>query len=189
MTVLCELGQLKVRLSESETVKYNIDLVFSDRSSQAASKALAELLRLAAEKANYKSTSTKFLIELYPVFEGGCEVHFIPEASKEGKKVSPIPIKKEWVVFEFFDSESLLQAVSFLCDRKETPFYESELYGYCNRFRLNIKGINRRMQKKISSNFALRTLYSPVFRAVTVEHGKPILKKEALPTLAKYFCR
>ena len=181
MTVRVVDGQLKVTLTETETVKFNIDRVFFDRICEPAKMALTKLLRLAVIKTDFKCSATVFQIELYPVFEGGCEVWFIPQNTSS--EVKPKATVQKCCIFEFFCSEGLLAACEALYHDTKTRYCRSAVYSKNGSYRLAVSGIDPSAFRSISLNFSDRTVSSAAFAAETAEHWKCICPKNAVAVI------
>ena len=182
MTVAIVDGKIKVTLTEAETVRLNIDCVFFDKTSNTARTALLNLLKIAAQKGNFKTSKTRFIIELYPVLSGGCEVYFIPnsEGLNDFSKARPVALHNRCTIFEFDDSESMLAACEALYLDANLRYCRSSLYEYNTRFRLLIWGITPAMHKTICLNFADRSSTSNLVKAKTIEYGKVVCFKNAI---------
>ena len=152
MTAMLINGQLKVTLSETETVKYNIDRVFFDKDGKQSQLALLFLLKTAAVKTAFKPNASRFLIELYPVFEGGCEVYFIPEPNCDVDSGN----NNKNAVFDFYSSEGLLQAIEFLYRDGNCRQLPSTVYEYPKFYRLSVEGLSERLYMMVSLEFADR---------------------------------
>lgn len=79
MTVKEDNGVFIIVLTEAETVHYGVDRVLFDEHSKEAKQILKKLLKIAALKSEQPLSSSQFLIEIYPVFDGGCELVFVPK--------------------------------------------------------------------------------------------------------------
>ncbi len=180
MTVNVVDGQLKVTLTETETVKFNIDRVFFDKLSDGAAKALSYLLKTAAAKANYNSAATRFAIELYPVFSGGCEVWYIPEPTEKS-------VVRRMSLFEFDRTDSLLSTCEMLYRDPKTRYLKSAVYSVDKKYRLSVTGLSVTDHKKVSLGFADRVL-KPIDRVRTVEHGQCICPKNAIAIIGAAMC-
>ncbi len=190
MTVNVIDGQLKVTLTEAETVRYNIDKVFFDKASEPASKALMYLLKTAAAKVSFNSTATRFVIELYPVFSGGCEVWYIPDSTaSDYLKCSARPSVKRRSMFEFDSSDSMLSACEALYLDDKTRYLKSSLYELNGRYRLSVTGLKADAFKKVCFGFADRILTKALDRAKTAEHWHCICPKNAVAVLGAALCR
>ena len=179
MTVSIVDGQLKVTLTETETVKFNIDRVFFEKSSDIAQKALSDLLRLAASKVSFGNSATQFLIELYPVFEGGCEVWFKPQPTVKDEKRSKATVKKI-TVFEFDTSEAMFLGVEALYRNPKTRYCASALLKCSDKYRLVVANITPSALRDMVCNFADRVLVSPIQKVKTFENGQTICPKNAV---------
>lgn len=179
MTVNIVDGQLKVTLTETETVKFNIDRVFFEKSSDIAQKALSDLLRLAASKVSFGNAATQFLIELYPVFEGGCEVWFKPQPTVTDEKRPKATVKKI-TVFEFNSSEAMFLSVESLYRNPKTRYCASSVFKISGKYRLLAANLPQTAIRDLICNFADRILTSTVEKVQTVENGRPICSKNAV---------
>lgn len=165
-------GQLKVVLTETETVKFNIDRVFFDQTDDLAAKALSYLLKTAATKANFTSSATRFAIELYPVISGGCEVWYIPD-------VCDRPKVKRRSIYEFENADGFLSACEMLYANPKTRYLKSAAYCKKGRYRMDVTGLAPSEHNKLLSNFADRVLKT-MERAKTVEHWQCVCRKNAI---------
>ncbi len=179
MTVSIVDGQLKVTLTETETVRFNIDRVFFERSSDIAQKALSDLLRLAASKVSFGDSATQFLIELYPVFEGGCEVWFKPQPTLKAERKTKAAVKKI-TVFEFDTSEAMFLGIESLYRNPKTRYCASALLKCSDKYRLVAANLPPSALRDMVCNFADRVLVSPVQKVKTFENGQPICPKNAV---------
>ena len=186
MTVTVIDGQLKVTLSDTETVKYNIDRVFFEKDSDQSSKALVLLLKIAAAQVGFNTDAQNFKFELYPVFSGGCEIYFIPERLKSA---SVRATTRGWSVFEFETCEAALKTCEILYKDPKTRYCISELYKYCGRYRLAVKNISSTLNRQILLDFADSPVLSRFERAKTFEYGKPIALKNAIFIIGSAMCR
>ncbi|MBO5746601.1 MAG: hypothetical protein J6S13_05870 [Clostridia bacterium] len=152
MTATLVNGQLKVTLSETETVKYNIDRVFFDKDGKQAQLALLLLLKMAAVKTAFKPNVSRFLIELYPVFEGGCEVYFIPEPNCDIDSGN----NNKNAVFDFYSSEGLLQVIEFLYRDENCRRLPSTVYEYPKFYRMSVEGLSEKTYLTVLLEFADR---------------------------------
>ena len=181
MTVNVIDGQLKVTLTETETVRYNIDQVFFDKGSEPAAKALMYLLKTAAAKVSFNSATTRFAIELYPVFSGGCEVWYIPDKSTPAScKQSARPSVKRRSLFEFDCSESMLSTCEMLYSDPTTRYLLSGLYHLNGKYRLSVTGLTAAVFKKVCFGYCDRVLSKPIERAKTAEHWQCVCPKNAI---------
>ena len=180
MTVSVIDGQLKVVLTETETVRFNIDRVFFDKSDLGAAKGLSCLLKTAAAKANFTSAATKFLIELYPVLSGGCEVWYIPDQNDRTRV-------KRRSLYELKSSECLMSACEMLYSDPKTRYLKSAVYCKNGKYRLEVTGLTPTDHGRLLSNFAERVLKS-VERAKTVEHWQCVCPKNAIAVIGAAIC-
>lgn len=187
MTVTIIDGQMKVTLSETETVKYNIDCVFFDKTCDAAGKALLYLLKTAASKIGFKTDAERFAIELYPVFSGGCEIYYIPEPAV--KKPPAKAAVKRWAIFEFESSDGMLLACEVLFKDLKTRFCTSELYRYRGKYRLAVKGIGAATHRTVGLDLADRVLTKPLERAKTLEYWTLVCPKNAIAIIGSAMCK
>ena len=185
MTVTEIDGQLKVTLSDAETVKYNIDRVLFEKNTQESSKVLIILLKLAASKVGFNADTRDFAIEIYPVFSGGCEIYFIPEKPKTAKVSASV---NGWSVFEFKSTESALKTCELLYKDPKTRYCFSSMYKYCNKYRLAVKNISSSLNRQILLNFADCPVTSRLERVKTFEYGKPIALKNAIFIIGSALC-
>lgn len=190
MTCICENGQLRVILSETETVRYNIDRVFFERGSKRADEALVSLLKTAVARCGFKTEATKFTIEIYPVYDGGCEVYFIPGNERERLRIKATvrPVRDGFTLFEFDDSESMMSAVELLYRLNREELINSSLFEKNGRYRLLLNGVRLRDPTPVSE-FASRRLQLAVDRAATVEHWKKVAGETAVDTVGAALCR
>ncbi len=179
MTVNIVDGQLKVTLTESETVKYNIDLVFFQKSSDISQKALSDLLKLAASKVSFCNSATQFLIELYPVFEGGCEVWFKPQTTPTGCRKAKAVVKK-MSVFEFDTTDAMFFGIESLYLNPQTRYCTSAVFKFHGKYRLLATNLPQSAVRDMVCNFADRMLTSPIEKVRTVEKGQPICAHNAV---------
>lgn len=188
MTVTLLNGQLKITLSESETVKYNIDRVFCDCDSAASSEALLKLLKTAVLQVDFNTSAQKFLIELYPVFDGGCEVWYIPEESDKARSVTRTPVKKH-CLFEFDTSEAMLSACESLYTNPGTRYLASSLYSSKRRYRLAVTGLDLKGFRQISLSFADRVVSLSTEQAKTLRLWHCICPKNAVAIIGAAMCK
>ena len=137
MTVKNDNGVLKIILSETEIVHYGIDNVLFDERSKEAKSALKKLLKIAVLKSETPLFTTQFSIEIYPVFDGGCEVLFIPKPS--GVKKRRVAQKRgcqRMVAIMMPSGEAVLQICSELF--KQGVKSENRLYKLDDNFCLCI---------------------------------------------------
>ena len=171
MTVILDNGQLKVTLSETETTKYNIDQVFFDRHGKESQMALLYLLKIATEKTTFKPHTSKFLIELYPIFNGGCEVFFIPDPKPV---ITSTPIDNT-SVFEIDSSDALLSAIEYLYFDQEGQHLKASVVQHRSHYRLSVENMPKRLYNTILFNFSSRI---PSKRRSKVPQEKPIVISE-----------
>lgn len=190
MTCTCENGQLRVILSEAETIKYNIDCVFFEYGSKKADKALVSVLKIAASTVGFKTDSIKYLIEIYPVFDGGCEIFYIPDRQSNKKRISAI-IKhhdESFLIYEFEDCEDMLSSIEMLYRQNLYKYIESSLFELNNRYRLLLSGTEYNGIPSLCE-FCKRYFTRCIDRAKTLEYWNLIAKDTAIETLGKAFCR
>jgi hypothetical protein len=181
MTVNVVDGQLKVTLTDTETVRFNIDRVFFDKTDSLAAKALSHLLKTAAAKANFTSAATRFAIELYPVISGGCEVWYIPQGFDRAA------IKRR-SVFEFDRTDGLLAVCEALYHDPKTRYLKSSAYINGGKCRLLVTGLEPKSHKCIALGFADRCLKS-LDQVKTLEHWQCVCPKNAIAVIGAAMCR
>ncbi len=181
MTVTLEGQQLKVILSDAETVKYGVDRVFFDRVSPLSKSALVELLKIASESCDFRSKATDFLIEIYPVFSGGCEIYFIPQAPT----VKPKPSVKRVFGCEFYSSEGLLACIEALYRDKDARYCTSAVYKSGKSYRLTAQNLPARALRMILYNFSDRVL---TLKELSDGKGTPICTKNAIAVIGSALC-
>ncbi len=186
MTVAVIDGQLKVTLSDVETVKYNIDCVFFEKASKQSEKALVGLLKAAAKSVGFNTAAQSFAIEIYPVFSGGCEIYFIPEASKSA---SVRATARGWSVYEFDTSEAALTTCELLYRDLKTRYCTSQMYKYNGKYQLAVKNASPILNRQIAREFADRGITSRSERNKILEYGKPIAPKNAIFVIGSAMCR
>lgn len=175
MVYSCENGQLKVILSDSETIKYNIDLVFFDKGSKGADKALAGLFKLAQKETGFKTDANRLLIEIYPIFSGGCEVYYIPDKERPRETIKAVKKAKniKHVVCKFANSNHMLSAAEALYMSKNTRYIECALYEYKGQLRFVISDVVKQFGETASVlDFCEEITDSGVEYAKTKEYGK-----------------
>lgn len=187
MTVTNENGSLKVLLTEAETVSFCLDEVFLNVGSPSADAALLTLFKEAAGKARFKTAADRLIIEIYPIFTGGCEVLFIPDRSDKIKvAVKPITRKKAFITAEFSNSAALLDAIERLYSDQKIRQLCNSLYEKDGFYRLTFKS-NSGLHK-LSNNLAELscTVYtSALVSALTSEHWKKLCDGTAIDTVGK----
>ncbi len=191
MTAFCENGQLHVVLSEVETVKYNIDIILFNRETSGADKVLVDLLKLAVSKTGFKTRATKFLIEIYPVMDGGCEIYFIPDEQERSEKVHVVAKKaaSKFMIFEFNDSEKMFSAIELLFKNPLTRYAKSSLFEYKLKYRLILYSANSKQCEAVSvCGFVDKILTSLYDRAITAEYAKELCSDFAVFTVGKALC-
>ncbi len=188
MTVTLLNGQLKITLTETETVKYNIDRVFFDCNSTKAGEALLKLLKLAVLKVGFKSNAEKFLIELYPAFDGGCEVWYIPEDTPTLPSVTKAPVKKH-CLFEFYTSDAMLSACELLYGNPKTRYLASSLYSHKRQYRLAVTGLDLKGFRQISLNFADRVVPLSPENTKTLRNWHCVCPKNAIAIIGAAMCK
>lgn len=174
MTVTTDNGRLKVILSETETSHYGIDEAFFSGDTQRVRSALKALLCSAAASAGFSPDALHFLIEIYPVFDGGCEIFFIPSGTRSQRqlKAKKCVHKPRVFVAELSNGEAVLSLCQRLFTAGLTP--ESLLLKYGDRFRLVIT--HSRKIEASAKEYATRLLTSPLEVAKTLEYGKEICR-------------
>lgn len=188
MTVTLLNGQLKITLTETETIKYNIDQVFFDSNSPKSGEALLKLLKLAVLKVGFKSNAEKFLIELYPAFDGGCEVWYIPESTPILPSVAKTPVKKH-CLFEFDTSEAMLSACELLYCNPKTRYLLSGLYSHKRQYRLSVTGLDLKGFRQILLNFADRVVSLSPENTKTLKNWHCICPKNAIAIIGAAMCK
>lgn len=186
MTVTVIDGQLKVTLTDTETVKYNIDLVFFEKDSKESADSLVKLLKRAAKTVGFNTAAEVFEIEIYPVFSGGCEIYFIP---KTQKATFVKATAKGYTAFEFQTTEALLSACEFLYRNEATRYLASDIYKYQDKYRLFVKNISSDLKRQITREFADGSIQSRLERSKTLEYGKPIALKNAIYIVGSAMCK
>lgn len=188
MTVTLLNGQLKITLTESETVKYNIDRVFCNCDSPTSGDALLKLLKLAVLQVDFNTNAQKFLIELYPAFDGGCEVWYIPEKTYDTQSVAKASVKKH-CLFEFDTSEAMLSTCEALYMNPKTRYLASSLYSSKRRYRLAVTGLDLKGFRQISLNFADRVVSLSTEQAKTLRLWHCICPKNAVAIIGAAMCK
>lgn len=171
MTVTNENGTLRVVLSEAETIHYGIDNVLFNENSPEAKSALKKLLRSAVASVKPMSDASRFLIEIYPVFDGGCEVFFIPSSGgakrfKAVKKCRPKP----YIVAELQSGEAVMR----LCHRlyRLNVCFDNRLFKYRGRFRLVLNADSELIT--VIGEYCNRVSSSRLEMVKTYEYGEEI---------------
>lgn len=185
MTALTENGQLRVILSETETVKYNIDEVFFYGEKKYMQTALLLIFKAAAAKVGFKASSSKIAIEIYPIFEGGCEIWFIPQTAT--LKLSAVAKRaNDKILAEFKSSERLFSAIELLYRAPEMDGGESVLYEKNEKYRLELrpKVGAQSVKTRLKETFADDIFTDPLSFAVTHEHWR-ILSGNAVGEIGK----
>ncbi len=169
MTAETQNGKLRVLLSEAETVVYSIDgLFFGDKEFE-TERALLTLFAVASKTAGYKTQAKKMAIEIYPVFQGGCEVWFIPKY----RKLQITTRKSGKYVAEFLDSERLFCCIETLFNSGVA--YGSKLYVLNGKYRLELTvKENAAYIRSVLVGFADKILTEKLQIAVTHEYWKPL---------------
>lgn len=170
MTIEKQNGNLRVVLSDAETVLYGIDSVFFENESAKSKAALKNLLYMAAVAANFCADTTDFLIEIYPVFDGGCEVFFIPSKRKHRLKAVKKEKTTEHVMIELLTPDAVLELCQCLFTTGAVTM--SRLFKYKNNYRLilNCSSDVSFLIGEFSKDFK----FSQTEIVKTVEHGKQI---------------
>ncbi len=184
MTVAVVGGQLKISLTETEIIKYNIDRVFFDKTGDSSGKALVALLELASVKVGFKPQTTDFLIEMHPIFTGGCEIYYIPKPSVLQKAEV-----KRWSLFEFDTADAMLQAAEWLFKCERARYLTSVLYKLNSRYRLAVKGLPTNQHRTVQLNFADGHLSSSQELVKTVTEGRVLVPKNAIAVIGSAMCR
>lgn len=176
MTVTNENGTLRVVLSEAETVHYHIDSVLFDENSPEAKSHLKNLLRSAVLVSKIPTDASKFLIEIYPIFNGGCEIFFIPASNANtenikgaGKRFKAVKKRgqKKYVMADLPCGEALMG----LCYRlfKSGITAENRLFKYEGNYLLIIDAAKN--VQSLAEEFCLRISDSGLEIAKVKEHG------------------
>lgn len=191
MTAFCENGQLHVVLSEVETVKYNIDNILFSRESQKADKALIALLKMAVSETGFKTKATKFLIEIYPVINGGCEIYFIPDLEVKSRvQVVAKKTQPKFLTIEFDDSESMFLAIEVLYQSPRTRYAKSSLFEYNQKYRLIVAFWDKNdYEDVLLCGFAKKILSKDYDCVKTREYGKVLCSDTAVFTIGKAICK
>ncbi len=171
MTVFNEFGTIRVVLNEAETAFYGIDHVLFDESSVESKQKLKNLLSKALISARIPNDASRFLIEIYPIFSGGCEVFFIPTSKTRQFKAKRKPSDIS-VAAQLFDSDAVLG----LCHRlfKLGTSQNSTLYKYCGEFFLTVD--TERDEIPSFREFCKSVINSVVLNAKIKEHGTEICR-------------
>ena len=190
MTAFCENGKLRVILTEAETVKYNIDVLLFENDFKLGDRALTDLLYVAALQSGFKTDSTKFIIEIYPDFSGGCEVFYIPEEKSQKCHVTAKAkaVQLYWTGLEFNNCNSMLSAIETLFLSEKSRYIKSCLYHYKGLYRLFLQSRNSILLKKLEHNFADGVISSAIQRAMTIEYGIEICAKNAVAVIGSALC-
>lgn len=171
MTVKSDNGILKIILSETEIVHYGIDNVLFNERSKEAKSALKKLLKIAVLKSETPLFTTQFSIEIYPVFDGGCEVFFIPKPSG-GKKRKALKkrVCKKAVFIPLKSGEEVLQVCGELFKAGFTA--ENRLYKWNNDFCLCI--IADDFRASMLAELQKTIIDAPIEVAKVLEYGVEI---------------
>lgn len=171
MTVKSDNGVLKIILSETEIVHYGIDNVLFDERSKEAKTALKKLLKIAILKSETPLFTTQFSIEIYPVFDGGCEVFFIPKPSGiKKRKVAQKRGCQRMVAILMPSGEAVLQICSELF--KQGIKLENRLYKLDDGFCLCIAADG--FKALVLAEFQKTIVDSPIEVAKVLEYGVEI---------------
>lgn len=173
MTVTNENGTLRIVLSEAETVHYGIDAVLFDEHSKEAKAALKKLLQIAVGNQKLRTDASRFLIEIYPIFDGGCEIFFMPAG---GKRRSFKAVKKHnrdrLLAIELLDGEAVMEICLRLYRMKITA--ENRLFKWNGGYRLIIAA-DRQSLSEIGE-YSLKFIDSRVEIAKINEYGVEICR-------------
>lgn len=185
MTVTVENGALKVLLSEAETVSYRIDCLLFGGDVKASKSALANLYKAAIQKAPLRFDTNRLMIEIYPVFAGGCEVVFTPDKSRTSVTVKQRrPIR---MITECNTVDGMIETVGCIYKSGFMPF-ESRLYHKNGIYRL-ITLINQDCKPLLSliKRLGDRCLCGGTQAAATYEHWHLVCENDAVLRLGKAF--
>lgn len=173
MTVTNENGMLRIVLSEAETVHYGIGAVLFDEHSKEAKAALKKLLRLVAVNQKISIDASRFLIEIYPIFDGGCEIFFMPANGKRRPfKAVKKPRRDTLLAIELPDGEAVLEICHRLYRIRVTA--ENRLFKWKEGYRLIIAA-DRQILNDIVE-YSLKIVDSKVEIAKTSEYGVEICR-------------
>ena len=183
MTVISEVGQLKVVLPIEEASKWGLLEILQGESNEAAKFSLAKLLKIAAEQVGWSIENIDYIIEIHSSKNRAVEVIFIPDKTK---RILPLKASlkrqiREYVL-EFRSSESLLTASKILY--YSSYVCNSGLYLFNGKYRLLIKTDNHKEQP-LYLEIADRVYTGAKEYAVTAEYGHEICKENAVIKLAK----
>lgn len=182
MNVTVNDGILKITLSESETQLFGLDRVFTDKNETTVGKSLALLLKKAASEADFATEALKFAVELYPLFGGGCEIFYTPEAENV-KRAQP----KRWSVFEFESSEAMVLACEYIFSEPKARFCASALYKYRRKYRLTVKNLPPLLHRTVSLEYADRVLKNARELGETLGSADVIVPKNAVAVIGSAF--
>ena len=173
MTVKEDNGVLRIILSETETVHYGIDRVLFDEHSKEAKQALKKLLKIAALKTKQPLSTSQFVIEIYPVFDGGCELAFIPQPNS-GRKFKAVKKQRrqKGVSIKLKNGEAVLEVCSKLFRAGVTV--ENRLFKVTDGYRLVLSTDRANLSSfsELSSNI----IDSDIELARVLEYGTEICR-------------
>lgn len=194
MTVSNEKGQLKIVLTEYEIIEYNVSEVLFESRPEIVRSVLTSLLKKAAAETGFKADSDRISIEIYPIFEGGCVIYFIPENYEGARQKMPYvkkaTLRKSACILEFNDSENLIRAVGVLYHHIRTRNILSSIFLIGGKFRLVLPdGFSS--QKNMPSVFCFcdRIITRRIEKAKTFEYGKPIVLRSAVNEFGRIFTK
>lgn len=173
MTVTNDNGVLRVILSEAETVHYGIDAVLFDERSKEAKASLKKLLKIAAIQHKVSLDASRFSIEIYPIFDGGCEIFFVPRLNV-GRKFKAVKKHRRQRTFaiELKDGEAVLEVCCRLFKAGITV--ENRLFKVKRGYRLVIE-VDSKVLTAVGE-LSSKVVDSPLEIAKTLEYGVEICR-------------
>ncbi|WRS26666.1 adaptor protein MecA [Oscillospiraceae bacterium MB08-C2-2] len=187
--ILVSPEKLKIILTRQDMNNLSLEYEDMDYTDLQTKEVIVSLLEQAKEQAGFNPKNTKLFIEVYPTQEGGCVLYFTSHSSgswyggpKKGYQVGPI-------IFEFEDSETLIQAAIRLFSRYSHRIYKSSLYLYGQRYRLILYPLDYsdRLSVFFLGEYAKRVGEGEILAAFIQEHGKELAVDNAIDLLARYF--
>lgn len=184
--ILIHENKLKVLLSAEDMQSLGLDYESMDYTDPTTRRALISILENGRGKVGFHPRKAKLFIEVYPCEGGGCVLYFTNlHMPARGSRAGMEP-----VLFEFEDSDSLIEGACKGFERYGHRIYKSSLYLMEGKYRLVVYPLDYtdRLSVYFLSEFGKRLGEGELLAAHTDEYGKALIRGNAIETLAELFC-
>jgi negative regulator of genetic competence, sporulation and motility len=175
-------SKLKITLTADDMQAMELCYERMELSDPATRKALRLLLEQAGRAVHFQPRGAKLFIEVYSSEGESCVLYFtlLPESDK-GRASGVVP-----VLFQFDDLETVIQGAAGVLRRYGHRIYQSSLYRVGSEYRLVILPLDYadRLSEYFLAEYGRRIGEGDLAAAFTEEHGKELIKDNAIEVLA-----